>query len=104
MRRFTSNPSTRKLVLLNPSQVHLQGESSNNPGIARSRTSAERAASLEFIRKLLRLGNPAKQKEPDQARGAAPVQSQEEQDSTRARMEAEMEGQRERREAGHTDQ
>ena len=52
---------------------------------------------MEFIRKLL--GKNVKKEETDIARGSAPVQSQEEQDATRARMEAEMAGQRERREA-----
>jgi hypothetical protein len=52
---------------------------------------------LEFIRKLL--GKNVKKEQTDIARGSAPVQSQEEQDATRARMEAEMAGQKERREA-----
>ena len=49
---------------------------------------------MEFIRKLLKMDR-AKEAEP--ARGTAPIQSQENQDATRARMEAEMAEQRERR-------
>jgi hypothetical protein len=36
---------------------------------------------------------------PDLARGSAPMQSQEEQDATRTRMESEMADQKERRES-----
>ena len=49
---------------------------------------------MEFIRKLLKMDG-AKKAEP--ARGTAPAQSQEDQDATRARMEAEMAEHRERR-------
>ena len=52
---------------------------------------------MEFIRKILSFGN--KRDDTTVARGAAPLQSQEEQDATRGRMEAEMDQQRERREA-----
>jgi hypothetical protein len=50
---------------------------------------------MEFIRKIF--GRTEKQ--PDAARGVAPVQSQEQQDETRSRMEAEMAQQKERRDA-----
>jgi hypothetical protein len=53
---------------------------------------------LEFIRNLLKFG---KKDATPPARGSAPVQSQEEQDATRTRMEAEMDQQRERREASN---
>jgi len=52
---------------------------------------------LEFIRKLF--GGKPKAPPADVMRGGAPVQSQEEQDATRARMEAEMADQRQSREA-----
>jgi hypothetical protein len=52
---------------------------------------------LNFIRKLLKSGGASKASTLD-ARGAAPVQSQGDQDATRARMEAEMAEQKERRE------
>jgi hypothetical protein len=58
---------------------------------------------MEFIRKLFNRGAPSQKPETEAARGAAPVQSQEEQDATRARMEAEMADHKERREAGNTD-
>lgn len=51
---------------------------------------------MEFIRKLM--NRKPKNTDPP-ARGAAPVQSQEEQDATRVRMESEMADQREQREA-----
>jgi hypothetical protein len=52
---------------------------------------------LEFIRKLF--GSKPKEDPAETMRGAAPVQSQEEQDATRTRMEAEMADQRDAREA-----
>ena len=64
-------------------------------------SSAESAVSMEFIRKLLRLGQ-SERDAPVQARGAAPVQTQEEQDATRARMETELQEQKDRRESGGT--
>jgi hypothetical protein len=51
---------------------------------------------MDFIRKALRLIRPEKQ--TGSLRGMAPIQSQEEQDQTRTRMEAEMALQKERRE------
>ena len=50
---------------------------------------------MEFIRKIF--GGTKKQ--PEAARGVAPVQTQEQQDETRSRMEAEMAQQKERRDA-----
>ena len=50
---------------------------------------------MEFIRKLL----GRNEKQPEAARGVAPTQSQEQQDETRNRMEAEMAQQKERRDA-----
>lgn len=67
--------------------------------IALSERSAESVVCLEFIRKLLRLGGSPQKAPAQEARGAAPVQSQEEQDATRSRMEAEVAEQREKREA-----
>ena len=58
---------------------------------------------MEFLRKLLKLGGTGSKTTQD-ARGAAPVQSQEEQDATRVRMEAEMAEQRERRNPTSHDQ
>jgi hypothetical protein len=55
---------------------------------------------MEFLRKVLRLGRPEKPSEA--ARGMAPIQSQEAQDITRTRMEAEMALQKERRDAAKT--
>jgi len=57
---------------------------------------------MNFLRKILKLDRTERDP-PAQARGAAPMQSPEEQDATRARMEAEMEEQRQRREAGRTE-
>lgn len=54
---------------------------------------------MEFIRKLFGKSDRAK---TDVVRGAAPVQSQDEQDATRSRMESEMAAQKERRESGQT--
>jgi hypothetical protein len=54
---------------------------------------------LEFIRKLLKMDRGPEKTLPDLARGSAPMQSQEEQDATRTRMESEMADQKERRES-----
>ena len=51
---------------------------------------------LEFIRKLLNRGN--NKDESKEARGVAPLQTPEEQEATRERMEAEMDQQRDDRE------
>ena len=50
---------------------------------------------MEFIRKLF----ARTEKQPEAARGVAPIQTQEQQDETRSRMEAEMAQQKERRDA-----
>jgi hypothetical protein len=55
---------------------------------------------MEFFRKLFKFGKPEKQTES--VRGMAPLQTQAEQDETRTRMEAEMAGQKERRDAAKT--
>jgi hypothetical protein len=52
---------------------------------------------MEFFRKIFKISRNKRQEEP--ARGMAPVQSQDEQDQTRNRMEAEMARQKERRDA-----
>ena len=54
---------------------------------------------MEFIRKLFNFGRAPKAPASENFRGAAPVQSKEEQDATRERMEGEMASQKERREA-----
>jgi hypothetical protein len=54
---------------------------------------------MEFLKKLF--GRGTRKAEPEGARGLAPQQSQVEQDATRARMEEEVTGQRERRETAH---
>jgi hypothetical protein len=59
---------------------------------------------LEFLRKLLKLGGSKNLPSSDDPRGAAPLQSQEEQDATRHRMEDEMDKQRESRESPKTEQ
>ncbi len=56
-------------------------------------------STLAFIRKLLKR-DKGTEGAAQTFRGAAPVQTQEEQDATRLRMEAEMESQRERRAGG----
>ena len=50
---------------------------------------------MEFIRKLF----GGSKKQPEAARGVAPLQTQQQQDDTRNRMEAEMADQKERRDA-----
>jgi hypothetical protein len=60
---------------------------------------------LEFLRKLFaKFGGNKNLPSSDDPRGAAPLQSQEEQDATRHRMEAEMDKQRESRDAPKTEQ
>lgn len=59
---------------------------------------------MEFIRKLLKIGNSSSKGGPDEARGVAPLQTQEEQDATRERMESEMADQKERRETSQSNQ
>jgi len=55
---------------------------------------------MNLIRKLLKpSGGAAAKPSPDDARGSAPMQSEAEQAETRVRMEAEMAGQKERRES-----
>jgi hypothetical protein len=57
---------------------------------------------MEFLKKLF--GRVMRKAEPEGASGLAPLQSQAEQDATRARTEEEVTGQRARREApGHTE-
>jgi hypothetical protein len=57
---------------------------------------------MEFLKKLF--GRGPRKAEPERARGSAPQQSQVDQDATRARMEEEVTGRRERREAArHTE-
>jgi hypothetical protein len=59
---------------------------------------------MDFVRKLLNFSKGSSKSQPADARGSAPVQSQEDQDATRSRMEAEMTQQRERRASQHTEQ
>jgi hypothetical protein len=57
---------------------------------------------MEFLKKLF--GRGTRKAQPEGPRGIGPSQSQAEQDTTRARMEQEMTGQRERRAAAdHTE-
>jgi hypothetical protein len=63
---------------------------------AASQRRCGKQASVEFIRRLLKMGSKPKQQEV--MRGSAPIQSTEEQDASRKRMEDEMVSQRERRE------
>lgn len=102
LRRHASLPATlssRRGAGSGPRQA--LGSSPNVAYISKAlpERSAESVICLEFIRKLLRLGGSPQEKPPEEARGAAPVQSQEEQDATRSRMEAEVSEQREKREA-----
>ena len=102
--RFTSSPAKGKLLLLNPFPIEHRPDKDRNPGTRCVRALRESGEPMEFLRKLFKSGSKAQKPESDQARGGAPVQSQEEQDATRARMEAEMADQKERRESSHRDQ
>lgn len=54
---------------------------------------------MEFLKKLFGRGQAPLSEQQSAFRGASAVQSQEEQDATRAHMEEEMAGQKESREA-----
>ena len=58
---------------------------------------------MNLIRKLLKSDKASSKDGPEDARGAAPLQSPEEQEATRTRMEAEMAEQKERRENRQAD-